>query len=195
MTSSAYLCLKYVVNSICKPLGLIFKQALTSSVFPCEWKKGNIFPCYKKGDKQNLKNYPPVSLLPICGNIFERLRFNEMFFFWLTISQHLISLVLNQVTLLLISFYELFMRFIHHLMVDLKLEEFSWIYIKPWRKSGMKVLYLNLSKTVLWMTCKTSCLIFYEIGIKELNLMVSPLHGPMLVQEFLKDLSQVHYFF
>ena len=46
-------------------------------------KKGNIVPCYKKGDKQNLKNHHPVSRFPICGKIFERLIFNEMFSFFL----------------------------------------------------------------------------------------------------------------
>ena len=75
--------LKICGDTICKPLELIFKQALTTGVFPSEWKKGNIVPCYKKGDKQNIKNYRPVSLLPICGKIFERLIFNEMFSFFL----------------------------------------------------------------------------------------------------------------
>ena len=70
-------------DTICKPLELIFKQALTTDVFLSEWKKANIVPCYKKGSKQNLKNYRPVSLLPICGKIFERLIFNEMFSFFL----------------------------------------------------------------------------------------------------------------
>ena len=80
--------LKISGDTICKSLELFFKQALTTSVFPSDWKKGNIVPCYKKGDKQNLKNYHPVSLLPICGKIFERLRFNEIFIFfvWLKIS-------------------------------------------------------------------------------------------------------------
>ena len=50
-------------NIICKPLELIFKQAFTTGVFSLEWKKGNIVPCYKKGDKQNIKNYHPVSYL------------------------------------------------------------------------------------------------------------------------------------
>ena len=36
-----------------------------------------------KGDKQTLKNYRLVSLLPICGKIFERLIFNKMFRFFL----------------------------------------------------------------------------------------------------------------
>ena len=34
-------------------------------------------------DKQILKNYRPVSLLPICGKIFERLIFNELLNFLL----------------------------------------------------------------------------------------------------------------
>ena len=75
--------LKICGDTICKPLELFFKQALTTGLFPSEWKKGNIVPCYKKGDKQNLKNSRPVSLLPICGKIFERLIFNEMFRFFL----------------------------------------------------------------------------------------------------------------
>ena len=70
-------------DTICKPRELIFKEALTTSLFSSEWTKGNIVSCYKKGDKQNLKNYRPVSLLPICGKIFERLIFNEMFSFFL----------------------------------------------------------------------------------------------------------------
>ena len=37
----------------------------------------------QKGDKQILKNYRPVSLLPVCGKIFERLIFNELFNFLL----------------------------------------------------------------------------------------------------------------
>ena len=36
-------------------------------------------PIYKKGDKQTLKNYRPVSFLLICGKNLERLMFNEMF--------------------------------------------------------------------------------------------------------------------
>ena len=35
-------------------LFLTFKQALTTGAFPTEWKKGNIVPCCKKGDKQNI---------------------------------------------------------------------------------------------------------------------------------------------
>ena len=75
--------LKICGDTICKPLAMIYSQALTRGSFPSEWEKGNIVAVHKKNDKQNLINYRPVSLLPICGKIFERLMFNEMFGFFL----------------------------------------------------------------------------------------------------------------
>ena len=50
-------------------------------MFLINWKKGNNVPIDKKGEKQILKTYHPASLLPICGKIFERLIFNELFNF------------------------------------------------------------------------------------------------------------------
>ena len=50
---------------------LVMKQGK----FPIEWKKTNAVPVRKKGDKQILKNYWPVSLLPIWVKKFERLIF------------------------------------------------------------------------------------------------------------------------
>ena len=46
-------------------------------------EKATVAPVQKKGNKESLKNYRPISLLPICGNIFERLIYNEMFTFLL----------------------------------------------------------------------------------------------------------------
>ena len=34
---------------------------------------------FKKGDKPLIKNYRPISLLPICGKIFEKLIFNHLY--------------------------------------------------------------------------------------------------------------------
>ena len=70
-------------SSIYGPLELIFKEVLSTGLFPSNWKKGNIVPIHKRGDKQILKNYRPLSLLPICGKIFERLIFNELLNFLL----------------------------------------------------------------------------------------------------------------
>ena len=71
--------LKLCAKPICKPLDLIFQSCVKQGKFPTKWKKANVVPVHKKGDKQILKNYQPVSLLPICGKSFERLIYNNLF--------------------------------------------------------------------------------------------------------------------
>ena len=71
--------LKFCSTSICKPLEIIFNRCLETGAFPNDWKKGNDVPVFKKCDKQNSQNYRPISLLPVCGKIFEKLIFNKMF--------------------------------------------------------------------------------------------------------------------
>ena len=67
--------------SIVKPLTLIFKNSLNEGVFPLYWKKANITPIHKKGDKNNIKNYRPISVLPVCGKLFERVIFDNLYTF------------------------------------------------------------------------------------------------------------------
>ena len=40
------------------------------------WKLASMTPILKKGDKHLIKNYRPISLLPICGKILENIIFN-----------------------------------------------------------------------------------------------------------------------
>ena len=81
--------LKICGNSIYKPLQLIFRSCIENGKFTSKWKKANVVPVYKKGNKQTLWNYRPVSLLPICGKIFERLIYNCLFEYF--IANELIS--------------------------------------------------------------------------------------------------------
>ena len=75
--------LKLCGESIYKPLNLIFKSCLETGQFLPAWKKANVVPVVKKGDRQLLKNYGPISLLPILGKIFERLLHNQMLEFFI----------------------------------------------------------------------------------------------------------------
>ena len=75
--------LKVSGDAIIEPLFKIFKNCLKCGIFPDDWKKGNIVPIFKKGDKQNIKNYRPVSLLPICSKIFERIIYDNMLKYFL----------------------------------------------------------------------------------------------------------------
>ena len=70
-------------NLISFPLKLIFKSMINEGVFPEDWKKGNVVPIHKKESRNLIKNYRPISLLPIFSKVFERLVFNALFNFFL----------------------------------------------------------------------------------------------------------------
>ena len=60
-------------------LKLIFENILISSSYPDVWKLANVTPIFKKGDKQSIVNYRPISLLPICGKFFEKIIFHNLY--------------------------------------------------------------------------------------------------------------------
>ena len=66
-----------------KPVLIIYKKCLEKGCFPNEWKKANVLPVHKRNDNQLLKNYRPISLLPICGKVLERILYNSMFEFFI----------------------------------------------------------------------------------------------------------------
>ena len=73
---------KLCESAITEPLYLIFRNCLSSNTFPDVWKKTSVIPVHKKGDKQVLRNYRHMSLLPICDKIFEKLVFNALYSFF-----------------------------------------------------------------------------------------------------------------
>ena len=78
--------IKLCGNSICKPLSKIFNDFLKEGKLNSDWKKVHVVTVHRKGDKQCLKHYRPISLLPICNKIFERFIYNELFTFLLIIT-------------------------------------------------------------------------------------------------------------
>ena len=73
--------IKLCNKSITPAISLIYKNCINSEIFPNIWKKSNVVPVRKKGDKQVVDNYRSVSLLPIFGKILEKLIFNSLFEF------------------------------------------------------------------------------------------------------------------
>ena len=70
-------------DAITFPLKLIFRSMINEGVFPDDWKKSNVVPFHEKESKNLIKNYRPISLLPIFSEVFERLVFNTLFNFFL----------------------------------------------------------------------------------------------------------------
>ena len=50
----------------------LFNLSFELGVFPDKWKNATIIPLYKGGDKSDVSNYRPVSLLPLPGKLIER---------------------------------------------------------------------------------------------------------------------------
>ena len=76
-------------DSVVLPLRIIFGNILSTATYPDLWKLANVTPIFKKDDKQLIGNYRPIFLLPLCGKIFEKIIFNNLYKY-LTI-HHLIT--------------------------------------------------------------------------------------------------------
>ena len=73
--------LKGTSKTICRPLQLLFNMSLRSSQFPKLWKNATVLPLYKKGDRHEVSNYRPVSLISCVGKVFERVVYKHMYNF------------------------------------------------------------------------------------------------------------------
>ena len=60
-------------ESLVKPLFNIFQFSLETGNFLSYWKTGNIVPVHKKGNKDLINNYRPVSPNPIFSKIYDAL--------------------------------------------------------------------------------------------------------------------------
>ena len=66
-------------NNFTTSIALYHISMLEEGIFPDDWKKSNVVPVDKKKNTNLIKNFSPVSLLPIFSKIFERLIFNSLF--------------------------------------------------------------------------------------------------------------------
>ena len=65
--------LRFSLSAISLPLSLIFKMSINSCTFPTAWKMGQIIPIHKKGNRSDLANYRPITLLPLLSKTMEYL--------------------------------------------------------------------------------------------------------------------------
>ncbi|KAF2363975.1 Reverse transcriptase domain [Trinorchestia longiramus] len=65
--------LKETAEVISEPLTNIFNRFLETGIVPDDWKRANVTPIFKKGNKQIPNNYRPISLTSVISKTIERL--------------------------------------------------------------------------------------------------------------------------
>ena len=58
---------------------------MKTSIFPDDWKKAKVTPIFKAGDRSEVGNYRPISILPIVSKIMERAVHDQLYVY---ISKH-----------------------------------------------------------------------------------------------------------
>ena len=70
--------LKYCAVALTPPLHKLFIQSLQSGQLPSEWKLHLIVPIFKSGNKSDIKNYRPISLLCTISKVLERIIYKKI---------------------------------------------------------------------------------------------------------------------
>ena len=134
--------IKICDQSIVKFLSIIYQNCLNARNFPDIWKNSNIV----------VNNYRPVSLLPVCGKILERLVFNSIFDFLdnnslLSANQSDFRPSDSCESQLLSICHEIYASFDCYPTLEVRGYIF-WIYLKYLTESGMKGCFLKLNQWV-----------------------------------------------
>ena len=70
--------LKNCATSLAYPLSTLFTLSYNSGFLPKDWKIANVVPVHKKGSKDDIENYRPISLTSLVMKIFERILKDEL---------------------------------------------------------------------------------------------------------------------
>jgi hypothetical protein len=102
--------LKQCATELAPSLTSLFNLTLETEHVPDLWKRANIAPIFKKGDKELCNNYRPISLLCISSKLLERAIFNKIYdklSKFITNAQHGFVTKRSTVTQLLTVFHEI----------------------------------------------------------------------------------------
>ena len=75
---------------IAQPVTNLYNRFIETSDWSAIWKRGELTPIFKKGDKHNVQNYRPITTLSIIDKGFESLLSKQItYYFDSTISPRL----------------------------------------------------------------------------------------------------------
>ena len=71
--------LKTTAPAVAKSLTHLFNCSLRTGKIPQEWKAANVTPVPKKGRKEDVNSYRPVSVLPVIAKVFEAVVHRQLY--------------------------------------------------------------------------------------------------------------------
>ena len=71
--------LKIAAGVLAPSLAFLFNQSISSGIVPTEWKLARVTPIFKKGKRQDVNNYRPISIIPAVAKVFERIIYDQLF--------------------------------------------------------------------------------------------------------------------
>jgi hypothetical protein len=69
------------IDCIAQPLAELINCSFTTGIFPQPLKIAKVIPIFKKGERDNLTNYRPNSILPYFSKIFEKSMYSRLYEF------------------------------------------------------------------------------------------------------------------
>ena len=68
-------CTDLISYSLCE----VFNLSTITGVFPEEWKCSKVIPLFKQGERADINNYRPISIIPVVAKVFERIIYDQLY--------------------------------------------------------------------------------------------------------------------
>ena len=74
---------KRAKSCLVDPICFLINQSIENGIFPSSLKISHVAPIFKSGDRSDISNYRPISVLPILSKVFERFLYDQLLVFFI----------------------------------------------------------------------------------------------------------------